>query len=107
MAIAFNTDYNGAGEMKVWAKSLGKSFTPPGFCQPASAVRAACIQCGSVSKFIRAKVVPVASRISTLGEIALLTAGLFLLLTPGSACCQGKPKKAAYEPQLVANLGTL
>jgi hypothetical protein len=33
--------YNGAWQTKVWAESLGKSFTPPGFCEPLFAVRAA------------------------------------------------------------------
>jgi hypothetical protein len=40
VSIAFGVGYNGAWQTKVWAKSLGKSFTPPGFASRAFAVRA-------------------------------------------------------------------
>src|SRR5262245_27556943 len=46
VSIAFEVDYNGAWQTKVCAESLCKSFTPPGFCEPAFAVRAAPVRQG-------------------------------------------------------------
>src|SRR5262249_51278557 len=40
IAIAFRPGYDGACQTKVWSKSLVKPFTPPGFCEPPSALRA-------------------------------------------------------------------
>jgi Uma2 family endonuclease len=38
--MAFKAVYNGACQTKVWARSLGKPFTPPGSCDRRYAVRA-------------------------------------------------------------------
>jgi hypothetical protein len=40
ISIAFDLIYNGACQAKVWAESLGNSFTPPGLWGLPSGVRA-------------------------------------------------------------------
>src|SRR5262245_7572462 len=53
VSIAFGVDYNDACQTKVWAKSLGKPFTPPGFCEPPFVVRADSANNRALSNFCR------------------------------------------------------